>query len=184
MFCMVSRLSKVKGIDTVLNIVGHLLEKSVQLVIVGDDDEGGRYALALKELMDNHRDRFLYFAFRPELEFQVYAAADILLMPSLSESCGMTQILAMQYGVVPIVSMLSGIQDTVAPFCQETPEKGVGYMVYPDSCWMLLEIIMVAIEDFHDKKLWNRLVKKNMSTDFRWENGTLKSYMELYHQLS
>ena len=184
MICMVSRLSKVKGIDDIICIIHRLLALPVQLVIIGDDDDCAVYSSVLKRIMSQYPANFYYSAFKPELEFQTYAAADILLMPSLSESCGMTQILAMHYGVVPIVSILSGIQDTVTPFCDETPDQGVGYMVYPDCCWMLLEVIMVALEDFKDKKIWRQRVKKNMITDFHWENGSLREYMKLYHELT
>lgn len=182
-FCIVSRLSKVKGMDDIVNIIDLLLELQLQLIIVGNDDKGGRYAEIFKKVMEEHKGRFLYAAFSPELEFQVYAAADILLMPSLSESCGMTQILAMHYGVIPVVTMVSGFQDTVTSIEEEVPDKGVGYRVYADNCWMLLEAVMVILEDFKDKNEWNRLAVKNMITDFRWENGSLKKYMELYHEL-
>ncbi len=201
LICMVSRLTVVKGIETVKNIVDELLIIPAQLVIVGDDDAAsgnGRTAERPYETFFRRKERenpgkLAYRRFSEELEYQTYAGADILLMPSLSEACGTTQMNAMRYGVVPIVSMISAFQDTVLDFKVRDKkaderywDKGIGFYAYKDDCWVLLEVIKKAIEVYQDldhSGTWDRIAQDCSQVNFGWENKSIKKYLELYNGL-
>lgn len=116
MFCMVSRLNATKGIEDIKNIFARLMEMDLQLVIVGDDDRNvsyidehafSHYADFFKLKMEENPGKFFYSPFSEKMEFKTYSAADVLLMPSRDEAYGMTQIFAMKYGALPVVSKIN-----------------------------------------------------------------------------
>lgn len=190
--CMVSRLAIEKGINLVNTILPYMLSEEMQIVIIGDDADKERqiYAKFFKDVEQKNKGKFAYREYSERLEFETYAAADILLMPSLSEACGTTQMLAMQYGVVPIVSMLQSFKDTVLDFKnlkeRETKywDKGIGFYAYVDDCWVLLEVMKKAIEVYReDKETWRKTMKYCFGTDFSWRNGSIFAYLKLYDGL-
>ena len=141
MFCMVSRLNATKGIEDIKNIFARLMEMDLQLVIVGDDDRNvsytdehgsvhafSPYANFFNLKMEENPGKFFYSPFSEEMEFKTYSAADVLLMPSRDEACGTTQILAMKYGALPIVSKINSFNDTLIDYnmvqvCEECTIK-------------------------------------------------------------
>jgi len=200
--CMVSRLTVVKGIETVKNIAGEILSIPAQLVIIGDDDvaagNGGTaerpYENFFRRLERENPGMLAYRRYSEELEYQTYAGADILLMPSLSEACGTTQMNAMRYGVVPIVSMIHAFHDTVLDFKDRDKkkedagywDKGIGFYAYKDDCWVLLEVIKKAVEIYQDSECtgtWERIAKDCSRVNFGWENRSIKEYLNLYNGL-
>lgn len=129
MFCMVSRLNATKGVEDIKNIFARLMELDLQLVIVGDDDRNASYtdqdgnvhaflpyADFFKLKMEENPGKFFYSPFSEEMEFKAYSASDVLLMPSRDEACGTTQVLAMKYGVLPIVSKIDSFNDTLIDY--------------------------------------------------------------------
>jgi len=197
--CMVSRLSVVKGIEVVKNIAREILTIPAQLVIIGDDDVsggneeiGGRpYGNFFHMIENENPGMFVYRGFSEELEYQTYAGSDILLMPSLSEACGTTQMNAMRYGVVPIVSMISAFHDTVLDYKDRDKksdsqywDKGIGFYAYKDDCWVWLEVIKKAVEIYQeDEKNWNKIASDCCKVNFGWKNKSIKEYLNLYNGL-
>lgn len=199
--CMVSRLSVVKGIEVVKNIAREILAIPAQLVIIGDDDAaggiggiGGRPYGNFFEMLEEEKPGMLaYRRFSEELEYQTYAGSDILLMPSLSEACGTTQMNAMRYGVVPIVSMISAFEDTVLDFKyrdkkedSEYWDKGIGFYAYKDDCWVLLEVIKKAVDVYQNndyKGTWKEIARDCSKVNFEWRSRSIKEYLNLYNCL-
>lgn len=196
LICMVSRLTAVKGIEVVKCIVQELLAIPTQLVIVGDDDDrvGRPYATFFHGLEQRYPGEFAYRSFSEELELQTYAGADMVLMPSLSEACGTTQMLAMRYGAVPIVSMISAFEDTVLDFKSRGKKadprywgKGIGFYAYKDDCWVLLEVIKKAAAIYRNEESageWAKIAVDCAKVRFGWKNGSIRKYLELYHRLA
>ena len=216
MFCMVSRLNATKGIEDIKNIFARLMEMDLQLVIVGDDDrntsyidEKGNvhvftpYADFFNLKMEENPGKFYYSPFSEDMEFKTYSAADVLIMPSRDEACGTTQIFAMKYGDLPIVSKIDSFNDTVIDYnsVHESSEeqakeyvnkpngqvdKGVGFFSFKDDCWVLLDIIKMICEKLHgDEKTrkWRKAVNSTVSIDFSWDNKLIREYLELYDNM-
>lgn len=199
--CMVSRLTVVKGIEVVKNIVREILAIPAQFVIIGDDDTNGdnkgiagRPYENFFHMIENENPGMLaYRRFSEELEYETYAGADILLMPSLSEACGTTQMNAMKYGVVPIVSMISAFNDTVLDFKDREKKKdpkywgkGIGFYAYKDDCWVLLEVLKKAVEIYQDNDqtgIWNEIARDCAAVNFGWKNESIREYLDLYNGL-
>lgn len=216
LLCMVSRLNILKGAEQIKNIFDSLMKLDIQFVIIGDDDRNvmvkdgksqiafSPYADFFTRKMQEYPDKFRYYTFSEEMEFKAYRASDILIMPSLSEACGTTQILAMKNGVIPILSMLPSFFDTVIDYGKTIkssiagqdessmefyigkPEgmmdRGVGFFAYKDDCRLLLSVIEKACRTYKEKKdLWRRIVNSTYMTDFSWENGSLFKYLCLYN---
>lgn len=200
--CMVSRLNVVKGLEVVKNVINEILAIPVQFVIVGDDDKAdcgaclvqSPYANFFRAVEKANLGKFVYREFSEELEYQVYAGADILLMPSLSEACGTTQMFAMKYGVVPIVSMISAFGDTVLDYKfrsqkkkGEHLDKGIGFYAYKDDCWVLLEVLKKAVQVYRgeekEEDTWDDIALDCMKVDFSWKSGSVHEYLKLYNGL-
>ena len=183
LLCMVSRLESIKGIDGVILLLPKLMELPLQVIIMGDEAQDGYYSLSLKKIMEQFPEKFCYMPFDSSNETRLYGASDLFLMPSLIESCGTSQMIAMHYGAVPVVSCISALKDSVVPMSEEEMDKGVGYWTYPDDCWMLYEVLVKALSDYKDKDKWNYMVWKCMVTDFSWEHASMKEYALLYHDI-
>jgi len=216
MFCMVSRLNATKGIEDIKNIFARLMEMDLQLVIVGDDDRNTSYTDGKGNVhvftpyadffnlkMEENPKKFYYSPFSEDMEFKTYSAADVLIMPSRDEACGTTQIFAMKYGDIPIVSKIDSFNDTVVDYNsvyegteedtkdyvmkpQGQKDKGVGFFSFRDDCWVLLDIIKMICEKLHgDEKdgKWRKAINSTVSIDFSWDNQLVREYLELYDNM-
>lgn len=194
LLCMVSRLTVVKGIEVIKTIIEEILSIPTQLVIIGDDDDKicQTYSSYFRLVEAKNPGKFIYRNFTEELEYQTYAGADILLMPSLSEACGTTQMIAMKYGVIPIVSMISAFADTVLDFKDRAKkmdskywDRGIGFYAYKDDCWVLLEVIKKAVEVYTEEpNVWEEIVNNCLTVEFGWKNQSIGKYLELYNSLT
>ena len=110
-----------------------------------------------------------------------YGGADIFLMPSMFEPCGLSQMIAMTYGTIPIVREPGGLKDTVMPFNEYTGE-GNGFSFYPYNKNDMMHVIRMALKAFANKEVWAPMMKRAMKTDFSW-NASAKKYSELYDNL-
>lgn len=191
--CMVSRLAVEKGTDLIKNMLPFLLKENVQMIITGDDsDRTARpYANYFGRIEKESEGQFAYRAYSEELEHKVYAGADILLMPSLSEACGTTQMKAMQYGVIPVVSMLSAFRDSVLDYRNREQrknahwDKGIGFYAYRDDCWVFMEVLKKVLEIYHaEPKAWREISRICSETDFSWKNKSIYEYLNLYSGLT
>lgn len=178
---MVTRLAGHKGIDLLCYIAQRLAEREIQLVIVGTGEK--QYEYALSALARQYPGRVaVCLRFDPALASRVYAGADIYLMPSKSEPCGLSQLIAMRYGAVPVVSSTGGLRDTVPPFNPQT-EEGRGFTFQSYNADDFLGAIDRAVGLYYgDRAKWSRLVEKNMRGDYSWKYPA-EEYMRLYHEL-
>ncbi len=178
---LVSRLVGHKGLDILCDAIDKIMERDVQLVILGTGDPF--YEKRLSEAAARYPDRLsLNLGFSGALASRVYAAADIYLMPSRSEPCGLSQLLAMRYGAVPVVHETGGLKDTVIPFDAVTGE-GLGFTFGSFTAEDMLDALYRALRIYEeDKQLWQRAVYNGMSADFSWKRSALE-YMALYQKL-
>ncbi|MBQ3356860.1 MAG: glycogen synthase [Clostridia bacterium] len=178
---MVSRLAGHKGIDLLCYIANRLMEREIQLVIVGTGEK--QYEYALSSIAKQHPGKVsVQLAFDPALASRVYAGADMYLMPSKSEPCGLSQLIAMHYGTVPVVASTGGLRDTVLPYNGETGE-GRGFTFQSYNADDFLGAIDRAVGLYYnDRDRWNALAKHDMEIDFSWRVPAAE-YMQLYTEL-
>ena len=178
LLAMVTRLASHKGIDLLCYVLRRLLERELQLVVVGTGE--ARYEYALQAVAADFPGKFsMNLCFDPVLASRVYAGADLYLMPSKSEPCGLSQLIAMHYGAVPVVNTVGGLKDTVPPYNPETGE-GRGYTFQSYNGDDFYGAIDRALRDYHAKPAaWAALVRADMEADFSWTIPAQK-YMELY----
>ena len=123
-----------------------------------------------------------YIAFNEHFAHKVYAGADALLMPSLFEPCGLTQLISLRYGTVPIVRETGGLRDTVEPY-NEFENLGTGFSFCNYNADEMLSTIYYAEQTYYENRnAWNNIVKRGMQQDFSWSNSA-KKYEALYAQL-
>ena len=178
---MVTRLAGHKGIDLLCYIANRLMERDIQLVIVGTGEK--QYEYALSALAHQNPGKVaVRLAFDPALASRVYAGADLYLMPSKSEPCGLSQLIAMRYGTVPVVASTGGLRDTVAPYNPETKE-GRGFTFQSYNADDFLGAIDRAVDLYYGNRTqWNALAKSDMECDFSWKVPA-GEYMQLYSEL-
>lgn len=168
---MITRLASHKGVDLLTHAVDELLSKDVQFVLLGTGDY--HYEEFFKRLSENYPAKAAsLITYNKELSKKIYAAADIFLMPSKSEPCGLAQMIASRYGAVPIVRNVGGLRDTI-----HEPDNGFTFNHYNSGD--MLYAINRALEKYADKDEWQKLVIRVMKTDFSWDVSA-KKYAELY----
>lgn len=180
MIAMVSRLVEDKGMDLVIRIMDELVEDDVQLVIVGTGD--AKYEQAFRDLAQRHPTKVsANILFDEGLAHRVYAASDIFLMPSRYEPCGLSQLIALKYGSIPVVRETGGLKDTVIPFDKHTG-IGNGFTFLNFNAHELLFTAKRALGYYEDTVLWDQLVKNAMDSDYSW-NQSAQAYINLYQSV-
>lgn len=177
---LVSRLVSQKGLDLIKGVIEEILNLDIQLVILGTGDQ-------------TYEDLFEYYShiypeklssnigFSDKLAKLIYAGADMFLMPSLFEPCGIGQLIALRYGTVPIVRETGGLKDTITPYNKYTGE-GNGFSFTNYNAHDMLNVIQLAIETFKDKKQWTSIQKNGMKAETSWKDSA-KKYCELYKKI-
>lgn len=177
---MITRLAKHKGIDLVERVIEEYLCDDVQFVILGTGEH--EYESYFSELARRYPAKVsAQIKFNRELSKKIYAGADMFLMPSQSEPCGLSQMIASRYGTVPIVRETGGLYDTIKPYNEYTLE-GNGFTFSNYNAHDMLHTLRYATSVYRDKKRWTALMRKAMKMDFSWESSAEK-YMELYEKL-
>ncbi|MDI9491269.1 MAG: glycogen synthase GlgA [Clostridiaceae bacterium] len=178
LLAMITRLTSQKGLDLLLHIADELISQDIQLVILGTGDEF--YENAFHDLEWYHPDKVRsMIMFDEELARRIYASADLFLMPSMFEPCGLGQMIAMRYGSLPVVRETGGLKDTVVPY-NKFDGSGTGFSFSNINAHEFLFAIKDALEVYHDyPDSWNQLIRQAMSSDFSWERSA-KRYIELY----
>ena len=157
-----------------------LLAQNVQVILLGTGDK--KYHTAIEKFGHKYQDRFGYYlGFSDELAHWIEAGADMFLMPSKFEPCGLNQMYSQVYGTVPIVRETGGLSDTVTKFNEKTGE-GTGFIFKEYTADALLKEINKALKLYGDKKQWNKIVKNGMKSDFSWQSSA-KAYIELYKKV-
>lgn len=179
LLCMVTRLSSQKGIDLLIQSFAELMAHDVALVILGLGDD--RYETFLNEQNQNYPARFRYIqGFDEKLAHRIIAGSDLLLMPSLYEPCGLTQMYALRYGTVPVVRRVGGLADTIKAF-QPGKNQGTGFLFKPNETEKWLPLIQKALSLYPKKKVWRSLMLNGMKQDFSWHQAA-KHYELLYRR--
>lgn len=176
---MVTRLTHQKGIDLVLQANEEILKTGAQLVILGTGDS--HYESALRSLEYYRHDRVRsILLFSSEMSAKVYAASDLFLMPSKTEPCGLSQLISMRYGTVPVVHRVGGLRDTVIPF---TGEEGNGFTFESFQAGDMMDAIYRAVTCFYQSPdEWKQIIKNNLQKDVSWEQSA-KKYLDLYNEI-
>ncbi|MDP4171490.1 MAG: glycosyltransferase, partial [Bacillota bacterium] len=174
---MISRLTKQKGVELVQAVFHELMETGSQFIVLGTGDpefEGFFNAMASQYPLQCK----VWIGFDEKLAHKIYAGSDLFLMPSKFEPCGLSQLIAMRYGSVPIVRETGGLNDTVKSF-DEFTEAGNGFSFKNFNAHDMLYTIERAIRLFRNRGQWPSLVQKVMELDFSWEQSA-RQYHQLY----
>lgn len=175
---MVSRLVSHKGLDLIKAVITDLLKEKVQLVILGTGDP--YYEWFLRDVEHSFKGKVsVIITFNADLSRKIYASSDIFLMPSVSEPCGLAQMIACRYGALPVVRKTGGLADSIKDF---STGNGNGYVFDNINPYEMLGKINEALKDFENKEEWNKKVQKAMNCDFGW-TASAKQYVALYNEL-
>ena len=178
---MVTRMVKDKGLELVKHSIGNLLSNDLQIVILGTGDR-------------SYMDFFEYYAsaypgkcsavtkFDSALASRIYAGSDIFLMPSMFEPCGLSQIIAMRYGSVPVVRETGGLKDTVVPYNEFTGE-GNGFSFANFNASEMVDTIGYALRQYRNKEVWKNIVHQAMEVRYDWDTQG-KKYIDLYSEIA
>lgn len=182
MIGIISRLTDQKGFDLVAYVMERLCEGGYQIVVLGTGDE--HYENMFRHFAWKYPDRVsANICFSNEMSHKIYAACDAFLMPSRFEPCGLSQLISMRYGTIPIVRETGGLADTVIPYNEYTGE-GTGFSFSSYNADDMLHVINYAMRTYYDNKdAWANLVQNAMKQDFSWEVSADK-YINLYTEIS
>lgn len=176
---IISRLVKHKGMDLITNGIEEILREKVQFIILGKGDRG--YELYFKSLQERYHDKVAArIDFSSDMARKIYAGSDFLLMPSISEPCGIAQMIASRYGTVPIVRETGGLKDSIHD-C--SLGSGNGFTFYEQTPENLIDTIKRALEVYKNKDDWTKLIYSVMTEDFSW-NHSAKEYHSMYLNLT
>ena len=176
---MVGRLTGQKGLDLVQCVLGDLLREPIQIAVLGTGE--WEYEELLKGYaLSSGGKMSAQIRFDEPLSHRIYAGADMLLMPSLFEPCGLAQMIAMRYGTLPVVRETGGLKDTVVPYNQYTGE-GTGFSFANYNAHEMMDTVQTAAQLYRkEPEVWEKLMDHAMAQDFSWEKAAEK-YAELYY---
>ena len=178
---MISRLASHKGFDLVKCVLEEILQWDVQFVLLGTGEA------ELEDYFSGLASRYpgkvgVVLAFNKALAKQVYAGSDIFLMPSKSEPCGLSQMIASAYGTVPVVRAIGGLRDTIHPYNPETKEgNGITFESY--NAHDMMDAVRRAVALFAEREHWPVLVRNAMTADFSWD-ASAAGYLSIYNDLT
>ena len=177
--CMITRLSQQKGIDLIMEAKDMLDKQDVSLVILGTGST--EYEAFFKQWSRDRPDKIATaLKFDESLGHRILAGSDMLLMPSLYEPCGLTQMYALKYGTVPIVRAVGGLKDSIQEFSEKTG-KGTGFKFKAPQTKFFLKSLQKALSCFHKTQTWKKLMLNGMAKDNSWEFAA-KKYSRLYQK--
>lgn len=180
---MVSRMTDQKGFDLITYILDELLEReNMQFVVVGTGEE--RYENGMRAFAHKYPKKLkVNIGYSEALAHQVYASCDAFLMPSLFEPCGLSQLMSLRYGTVPIVRETGGLKDTVEAYNEYTQE-GTGFSFANYNAHEMMHTLQYAMSVYYEKpKAWSGLIERGMRQDFSW-GASVREYEKLYEKLT
>jgi starch synthase len=177
----ISRLAAQKGFDLIEQVAERMMNLDIYFILLGSGEP------ALEEFFQRLHDAFpdrvaVYLGFNNELAHQIEAGADIFLMPSRYEPCGLNQIYSLKYGTVPLVRATGGLDDSVQQFDPAT-RTGNGFKFYEYEAGRLLEKLYEARQIYADREVWRTLMLNGMQADYSWDQSA-QQYAEVYRRLS
>ncbi|PLS14965.1 glycogen synthase GlgA [Bacillus sp. M6-12] len=177
LIAMVTRLTKQKGLDLVQAVLHEIMEEDIQMIVLGTGDR--EFENFFREMAAQYPEKLrVQIGFDERLAHKIYAGADLFLMPSQFEPCGLGQLIAMRYGAIPVVRETGGLNDTVTAFREDTGE-GNGFSFTNFNAHDMLFTIRRAIHYYHNKTIWKTLLKRAMEQDNSWAQSAFK-YNSLY----
>ena len=177
LIALISRLVPQKGIDLIRQVENDLKYMDADFVFLGSGDS--QYENLLIWLSNNTSNIRAYIGYKADLANQIYAGSDFFLMPSKFEPCGLSQLIAMRYGSLPIVRATGGLDNTVVGY---PLDNSTGFKFWGYDGWQMKEAINCAINVYHDKYTFHAMRKSAMEADFSWKKSS-KQYLELYKSL-
>ena len=177
---MITRLVSHKGLDLIKSVFEELLNEDVQIVILGKGD--AEYENYFRYMADVYKGKVrAIIAYNKDMSSKIYSGSDMFLMPSKSEPCGLSQMIACRYATVPIVRATGGLNDTIAPF-NIAREGGNGFVFSSYNAQEMLYVIKDAIFTYGNKPVWKGIMERSARTDFSWGVSAIE-YEKLYNAL-
>lgn len=177
---MIGRLAEHKGIDLVTSVFDEMMKEKIQLVLLGTGEL--KYEDFFRMKAKDYKGRMsVSTKFSAELANRIYAGADLFLMPSISEPCGLAQMISLRYGTIPIVRETGGLKDSITPYNPETG-TGNGITFLSVNAQDMIGAIKRALKLYWDKEQWATLVANGMKSDLSWKTSS-KEYMKLYKDM-
>lgn len=176
----VSRLVDQKGFQFLIPVLDHLLKAGAQMVVLGSGEPEIESGL-LRVAAENPDRCRVWIGFDPALAHRIYAGADMLLMPSVYEPCGLNQMYALRYGTIPVVRMTGGLVDTVIPFDGTNLDSANGFGFLGTDPLDLYLAMWLGVLNYREKDTWKSLQQNGMATDFSWERSA-RIYDEVYRR--
>lgn len=177
---VISRLVSHKGLDLIKGVLEELLSENIQFVVLGQGD--AMYENYFKYMESRYSGKMkALITFNKDMASKLYSGADIFLMPSMQEPCGLSQMVACRYGTIPVVRKTGGLGDSITPFNTDRT-NGNGFMFNNYNAHEMLYVIKDAIFTYNDKPTWNNIIKYAMNTDFSWDKSA-KQYQLLYNNI-
>lgn len=175
---IVSRLVAHKGLDLVKHVLEDVLSQDVQVIILGKGEV--YYESYFSYIADKYQGKCrAIIAFNRDLSTKIYSGADIFLMPSKQEPCGLSQMIAARYGTIPVVRRTGGLKDSITPFNDDNRNQGNGFTFNNYNADEMCYVLKDAIFTFGNKEVWNGLITRAMTTDFSWKTSA-KLYEKIY----
>ncbi|MEA2162421.1 MAG: starch synthase [Thermoanaerobaculia bacterium] len=176
----ISRLTDQKGIDLLIAALPQMLAAGAQAVVLGSGEP--RFENALRHIAARHPESCrVVIGFDNALAHRIYSAADILLMPSIYEPCGLNQMYALRYGTIPVVRLTGGLADTVIPFHGANLAEANGFGFFAANPADFYTATWLAMLNYRESKVWRRLQDNGMAADFSWERSA-REYEAIYHR--
>ncbi|KXG43551.1 glycogen synthase GlgA [Tepidibacillus decaturensis] len=177
MISLISRLVSQKGIDLVVHVLDEILQQNLQFVVLGTGEQ--KYEQIFLEASNRYPKKLsVHITFDEPFSHMIYAASDLFLMPSLFEPCGLSQLIALHYGAIPIVRETGGLKDTVQSF-NEYNGEGNGFSFTHYNAHDMLYTIKRALSIYHQPPLWNKIKENIKASDFTWKKSA-EEYVSLY----
>lgn len=186
LFCVISRLTEQKGLDLILSLLPEILDKGGQFILLGSGDN--KLQQAFSEFVNNpqYSNKIaVYFGYNEELSHRIIAGADVFMMPSRFEPCGLTQLYALKYGTLPLVRRTGGLADTVIDSTDENLDKKIstGFSFIDCNEDGLRYAVNRAFQLWQTQQVWRSLQRRAMSQQFSWQDSARK-YQQLYYAIS
>ena len=177
----VSRLVGHKGFSLVTDSLQEIMGLDVQMVVLGTGD--WQYEEAYRQAQNQYPGRFAaQLTYSAPLSTMIYAGADLFLMPSVSEPCGLSQMIAMRFGTIPVVRETGGLKDTVVPY-NKFDGTGRGFTFANINAGDMVWVLREAVDLYHsNKKAWRALQREGMTADFSWDNSA-RQYLDIYQRI-
>jgi starch synthase len=177
---IISRLVDGKGFDLITDALDEIMSYNLKFILLGNGDK--KYHSIFEQMQKKYPEKFAcLLGYDEELAHLIEAGADIFLMPSRYEPCGLNQMYSQVYGTIPVVSYTGGLADTVEKY-DEQQRKGTGFVMQKYAKENLLDEIKKALSYYSDKDVWNNIVVSAMNKDFSWTTSA-KKYVDLYRRM-